>query len=168
MTAPSTIENHIPVGIMNLAYACRQTVGTAVLRYCNIFGRSHRWNWSKALPTKIHLTVDKFKIISVCNFSSALCIPAATLRFVLHLSFWICGRCVLCVWPESQITILFGRFIWLFRISIQLLLNWSVSSSCKISVFSVAMSFSVNYFLWEFIKYWENDDVKHPSGFQKL
>jgi hypothetical protein len=100
------------------------------------------------------------------SFPFAIFVPPS-LQLVLLLSFWICGRCVLCVWPESQSTILFGSFIWLFRISMQLLLNWSVSS-CKFSVFSVAMSFPVNYFLWEFIKYWGNHDVEHPSGFQKL
>ena len=34
---------------------------SAVLRFCNIFGRRYRGNCSKELPAKIHLTVDKFK-----------------------------------------------------------------------------------------------------------
>ena len=55
--------------------------------------------------------------------------------------------------PESQSTILFGRFIWLFCISMQLFLVAIkvpiLYPTCKISVFSVATSFSVNYFCYE-------------------
>ena len=41
-----------------------------------------------------------------CNFVVHLQIHRSTtpracsIRFVLHLSFWTCGRCVLCVWPR--------------------------------------------------------------------
>ena len=149
-TPPSTTNKNHGCAYKN---ECRLS---AVLRFCNIFGRRYRGNCSKELPAKIHLTVDKFKSFPLqflSDFRLQIHRSTTSFRFVLHLSFWTCGRCVLCVWPESQSTILFGRFIWLFCISMQLFLVAIkvpiLYPTCKISVFSVATSFSVNYFCYE-------------------
>ena len=60
---------------------------------------------SKELPAKIHLTVDKFKsfplqFLSFIQIHRSTTLRACSIRFVSHLSFWTCGRCVLCVWPR--------------------------------------------------------------------
>ena len=57
------------MNVQHVAYAYQQTVSTPVLRSCNIFGRRLRWNCSKELPPKIHLTVDKFKSFPLHFFS---------------------------------------------------------------------------------------------------
>ena len=132
---------------------------SAVLRSCNIFGRRYRGNCSKELPAKIHLTVDKFKSFPL-QFLSFICKSTAQQPRVPAVSDLCCichSEPVVDVCsafdPESQSTILFGRFIWLFCISMQLFLVAIkvpiLYPTCKISVFSVATSFSVNYFCYE-------------------
>ena len=133
---------------------------SAVLLFCNIYIRpTYRGNCSKELPAKIHLTVDKFKSFPL-QFLSFICKSTAQQPRVPAVSDLCCichSEPVVDVCsafdPESQSTILFGRFIWLFCISMQLFLVAIkvpiLYPTCKISVFSVAKSFSVNYFCYE-------------------
>jgi len=106
---------------------------SAVLRSCNIFGRRYRENCSKELPAKIHLTVDKFKSFPLqflSDFRLQIHRSTTSLRFVLHLS----GLSDFCISMQ------------LFLVAIKVPILYP---TCKISVFSVATSFSVNYFCYE-------------------
>ena len=165
MTVPS-INTYGPVGIrimiMCLAYACRQTVGTAVLRSCNYIRPTSSVKLLKRTPTQNTF----WRLTNLKSFPFPIFVPFIPAACVASVILDLWSVCALCMTRITK-----HNFVWqfylLFRISMQSLLNWSVSLS-KFSVVSVAMSFPVNYFLWEFIKYWGNHDVKHPSGFTKL
>ena len=103
----------VPWVFHNLACACRQTVGTAVLRSCNYIRPTSSVKLLKELPPKMHI----WRLTNLKSFPIACFLFPSFLRLVLLLSFWICGRCVLCVWPESQSTILFGSALRLTRIT---------------------------------------------------
>ena len=78
---------------------------SAVLRFCNIFGRRIGEIAQKNSQPKYIWQLTNLNHFR-CNFVVHLQIHRSTtpracsIRFVLHLSFWTCGRCVLCVWPR--------------------------------------------------------------------
>ena len=78
---------------------------SAVLRFCNIFGRRYRGNCSKELPAKIHLTVDKFKSFPL-QFLSFICKSTtqqpACLQYQICVAFVILNLWSMCALRLTQ------------------------------------------------------------------